>query len=326
MTRISLGLALLATSIAGPSGGEEVRAGLLRTPDERFQDLPGFDFEPRYREIEGYRVHFLDEGPSDGEPVLLLHGEPTWSYLYRRMVPVLADAGLRVIVPDLVGFGRSDKPTSMDVHTYAFHVGVITELVSALDLEGVTLFGQDWGGLIGLRVVAESPERFARVVVSNTGLPVGRQGGAPSEAFMAWKRMNQQMIDRGDMAVGALVARSVGDPAIEAAYDAPFPEPAYKAGPLVLPQRVPVTADDPANEANLAAWKVLEAWQKPFLTLFGDSDPITGGGDRVFQRRVPGAKGQPHREIEGAGHFLQETHGEELARIIAEWIAATPVE
>ncbi len=310
--------------------GEEVAPGILRTPDARFENLPEYPFAPHYREIRGYRVHFLDEGPADGEVVLLLHGEPTWSYLYRRMIPGLTAAGYRCIVPDLIGFGRSDKPVGMDTHTYAFHVGTMTELVAALDLRDVTFFGQDWGSLIGLRVVAENEERFVRVVLANGGLPVGSAASVDDfpedSAFIRWKKMNQAMIDRGDMPVGQMVAGNVGDPSIAAAYDAPFPDPSYKAGPLILPQRVPVLADDPANEANRAAWEVFRKWQKPFLTAFSDGDPITRGGEAIFQRSVPGAKGQPHQTIEGAGHFLQEQAGEQLATIIAEFIAATPVE
>jgi haloalkane dehalogenase len=182
----------------------------------------------------------------------------------------------------------------------------------------VTLFGQDWGGLIGLRVLAENPDRFARVVVSNTGLPTGE--GPISPAFMQWKAMNQAMIDRGDMPVGSLLAQSTGDPNLAAPYDAPFPDGRYKAGPLVLPQRVPISTDDPAHEAQIAAWDVLRKWDKPFLTAFGDSDPITRGGDAVFQREVPGAKGQPHTTVEGGAHFIQESNGEELARIIVAFI------
>lgn len=301
---------------------EEIRPGVLRTPDDRFVGLAAFDFAPHYQEIGGYRVHYLDEGPRDGQTILLLHGEPTWSYLYRKMIPALTAAGYRCIVPDLVGFGRSDKPTEMAVHTYAFHVDVMTQLVVALDLRDTTFFGQDWGGLIGLRVVAENQERFARVVISNTGLPIGDV--VLSEAFMNWKRMNQAMIDRGDIPTGMLLAQSTGDPSVREAYDAPFPDPSYKAGPLIMPQRVPVTSDDPARQANIAAWQVFSEWQKPFLTAFGDSDPVTGGGDLIFQQRVPGAAGQPHTTVVGAGHFIQETHGEELARILADFIVATP--
>ena len=310
--RLTLLICLLALSL----GGDEIRPGVFRTPDERFENLPGFDFKPRYTDILGYRVHYLDEGPRDARPVLLLHGEPTWSYLYRKMIPVLSAAGLRVIAPDLIGFGRSDKPADKAIHTYAFHVEAMTKLVTTLDLREATFFGQDWGGLIGLRVVAENPERFAAVVISNTGLPVG--SGTVSPAFDNWKRANEAMNARGDMPIGAIVAQSVGDPALVRAYDAPFPDPRYKAGPLILPQRVPVTLDDPARAANLAAWEIFRKWQKPFVTAFGDGDPITRGADRPFQEQVPGAKGQSHRTIAGAGHFIQETHGQELARIIID--------
>ena len=315
---VLVSVSLLASAI----GAEEIRPGVFRTPDDRFENLPDFPFEPHYKTIDGLRVHYLDEGPRGGEVVLLLHGEPTWSYLYRKMIPVLTEAGQRVIVPDLIGFGRSDKPASMDSHTYAFHVDAMKQLVAELDLRGVTFFGQDWGGLIGLRVVAESADRFARVVISNTALPVGDD--QLSEAFMNWKRVNQGMIDRGDIPTGMALAQSTGDPSVRVAYDAPFPDPRYKAGPLIMPQRVPVSPDDPARAANLAAWEVFRKWEKPFLTAFGDSDPVTGGQDAKFVREVPGAKGQKHVTIEGAGHFIQESHGAELAEIIVEFMAANP--
>ncbi len=314
--------AAIVLSLPMSANAEEIRPGVYRTPDERFENLPDYPFEPHYAEIDGFRVHYLDEGPADGEPILLLHGEPTWSYLYRFMVPVLTEAGHRCIVPDLIGFGKSDKPASMDTHTYKFHVHAMTMLVETLELEGVTFVGQDWGGLIGLRVVAENPDRFARVVVANTGLPVGT-GQALSPGFAAWRAMNQRMIDAGDMNVGELVAGAAGLPEIAAAYDAPFPAPEYKAGALIMPQRVPFEADDPANEANLAAWEVFSKWEKPFLTCFSDGDPITRGGDKIFQERVLGAKGQPHTTIEGGGHFLQETHGVEWAEAINDFISNT---
>ena len=318
-----------AALVPGTAAAQEIRPGVYRTPDARFENLPGYDFAPHYEDIQGYRVHYLDEGPADGQPILLLHGEPTWSYLYRKMIPVLTAAGYRTIVPDLIGFGRSDKPASMDVHTYEFHVEAITDLVEALNLRDATFFGQDWGGLIGLRVVAENEERFARVVISNTGLRIGTLSGPDAlpedNAFMQWKRMNQGMIDRGDIPTGAMVSGNVGDPSIAAAYDAPFPDPSYKAGPLIMPQRVPVFADDPANDANRRAWEVFSRWEKPFLTAFSDGDPITRGGEVVFQQRVPGANGQPHTTIEGAGHFVQEQAGEELARVIVEFIANNPL-
>ena len=306
---------------------------VLRTPDERFENLPDYPYKPNYLEVpdgEGgvLRLHYLDEGPADGELILLIHGEPTWSYLYRKMIPVLTAAGHRCLVPDLIGFGRSDKPVSMEVHTYKFHVDVITEWVKVLNLSRTTFFGQDWGSLIGLRVVAENEERFARVVVSNGGLPIGAADGPEAlpqdRAFIQWKRMSQSLIDQGDIPVGTLVSRSVGDPSIAVAYDAPFPDPSFKAGPLIMPQRVPVFADDPANEANRKAWEVFERWEKPFLTAFSDGDPVTRGGDRMFLARIPGTTGQPHTTIKGAGHFLQEDKGEELAHVIVDFIRQTP--
>jgi len=321
-TKIVLVLALAL--VAASSGiAEEIRPGVYRTPDDRFENLPDFDFEPHYKDIAGYRVHYLDEGPADGEPILLIHGEPTWSFLYRKMIPVLTAAGYRCIVPDLIGFGRSDKPASMDTHTYKFHVDAMATLVKELGLKDVTFFGQDWGGLIGLRVVAENESLFARVVIANTGLPTGIEGIGDSAAFMQWKKMNQGMIDRGDIPTGAMVSGQVKDPSLKAAYDAPFPDPKYKAGALIMPQRVPVDPDDPARKAQEAAWDVFRNWKKPFLTAFSDGDPISRGGDAKFQAEIPGAKGQAHATIKGAGHFLQETHGEELAQVIVDFVQRT---
>ena len=319
--------AVLATSpaggeAAGVSAGEEIRPGVFRTPDERFADLPGFAFKPHYQDVLGYRMHYLDEGPRDAQPILLLHGEPTWCYLYRKMIPVLTAAGYRCLAPDLVGFGRSDKPADRAVHTYKFHVDTIAAFLQALDLKNCTFFGQDWGGLIGLRVVTENPDRFARVVISNTGLPTGEE--KITQAFLLWKGMSQQMLERGDMPVGTLVAGSAKSPPLKEAYDAPFPDKRFKAGPLMMPQLVPTSPTDPATAANKLAWEVLGKWQKPFLTAFGDSDPITGGGDKRFLEVVPGAKGQDHTTIQGAGHFIQETHGEELAKVIADFAAKNP--
>lgn len=324
MNRILIVVALIM-SLPASTRADEIRPGVFRTSDDRFKDLPGFNFEPHYAEIAGYRVHYIDEGPRKGEVILLLHGEPTWSFLYRKMIPVLTKAGHRCIVPDLIGFGRSDKPASMDVHNYKFHVDAIADLVKKLEIRDVTFFGQDWGGLIGLRVVAEHESRFARVVISNTGLPTGDLKPSEMAAFMQWKAMNKAMIDRGDMPVGALVSGQLANPSLAAAYDAPFPDARYKAGPLILPQRVPVTPDDPARDANLAAWKVFQHWKKPFLTAFSDGDAITRGGDIRFQTEVPGAQGQPHRIIAGAGHFLQEQKGEEIAGVINDFIAMNPV-
>lgn len=318
-------LAIVLTLIVSNSYADEVRPGVLRTPDSRFENLPEFNFEPHYAEIQGYRVHYIDEGPADGEVVLMLHGEPTWSYLYRKMIPVFVAAGYRAIAPDLIGFGRSDKPTSMDVHSYQFHVDTQTALIEALDLQDITFVGQDWGGLIGLRVVAENTARFARVAIANTGLPSPQDGVVLGEAFLNWKQRNQQMIDAGDIPVGMMVAGSVQNPAVRAAYDAPFPDPSYKAGALIMPQRVPVNTDDPGAAEAAAAWRVFEQWQKPFLTSFSDGDPITRGSETLFQTRVPGAQGQPHTIIEDAGHFLQEQKGEEWAEIIVEYMQANPI-
>ena len=317
---------LISLMLTGISIADEVRPGVLRTPDSRFENLPGFDFEPHYLDIRGYRVHYLDEGPADGEVILMLHGEPSWSYLYRKMIPVLTAAGYRTIVPDLIGFGRSDKPISMEVHTYLFHVDAMAALVEELELQDATFFGQDWGGAIGLRVVAENEARFARVVIGNTGLPAPTNSEIPAgSAFMQWKAMNQAMIDRGDIPTGTIVAGQVKDPSIKDAYDAPFPDPSYKAGPLIMPQRIPVSIEYPGTVANAAAWEVFRQWEKPFLTAFSDGDPVTAGGYAIFQQSIPGAQGQPHVTIEGAGHFLQEEKGVELAEVIVKFMQDNPL-
>ncbi len=309
---------------------------LLRTPDERFTDLPDWPFEPRYADVaarpdgtgidgedpaEGQqlRMAFVDEGPPDGDVVLLLHGEPSWSYLYRFMIPPLVDAGHRVIAPDLVGFGRSDKPVDRADHSYAAHVEWLRELLlDRLGLSGITLFCQDWGGLIGLRILAEHPSSFARVVVANTGLPTGHQ--RVPEAFEAWQTFSQtvETFPVGTILQGATV-RELDDAEV-AAYDAPFPDETFKAGPRVMPALVPTTPEDPATPDNIAAWTVLETLQLPLLTTFSDTDPITKGGHRVFQERVPGAGGRDHRIVHG-GHFLQEDAGTELAELIRAFMA-----
>lgn len=298
----------------------------VRTPDDRFEHLPGYDFEPHYVEVpdgEGgtLRVHHLDEGLRDGSVVLLMHGEPSWSYLYRTMIPILAEVGHRVIVPDLVGFGRSDKPTQKSDYTYARHVEWMrAALFDRLGLEGVTLFCQDWGGLIGLRLVAEHADRFDRVCVANTGMPVGT--GA-TDAFRRWRDFSQttEVFDSGAMVSLSTVTDTPDD--VVAAYNAPFPDDTYLAGARIFPALVPAEPDDPAVPDNEAAWERLEQFDKPFLVAFSDSDPITAGGDRVFHRKVPGAQGQPHTTIEGAGHFLQEDKGPEIARMLVDWIATT---
>ena len=299
----------------------------VRTPDERFDGLPDFPFAPHYVDIEDLdggtlRVHHLDEGPSDATPVLLLHGEPSWSFLYRHMIPTLVDAGHRVIAPDLVGFGRSDKPTEQSDYTYARHVEWMRQLLfDHLDLRGVTYFGQDWGGLVGLRLVALDPDRYARVAIGNTGLPTGNE--RPSDAFLAWQKFSHET---EHFPVGAIInggcATDLAD-GVVAGYDAPFPDDSFKAGARIFPSLVPTSPDDPASADNQAAWSVLERFEKPFLLAFSDQDPVTGGGDRPFRERIPGAVDQPHVTIEGGGHFLQEDRGPELARLLVDFIERT---
>lgn len=299
---------------------------LLRTPDERFDGLAGWTFAPVHtdvRDADGttLRVHHVDEGPPGGPAVLCMHGEPSWAYLYRHMIPVFVERGLRVIAPDLIGFGRSDKPTQTGDYTYERHVQWMSQWLEANDLRDLTLVCQDWGGLIGLRLVTAFPERFARVVVANTGLPTGDR--KPTDAFLAWQRFSAET---EDFPVGALVNGGCTTelaPDVVAAYDAPFPDDRYKAGARIFPSLVPTAPDDPSSAANRAAWEVLERWEKPFLCAFSDQDPITRGGDRPFRERVPGASGQPHTTIEGGGHFLQEDRGPVLAGVVADWLAST---
>jgi haloalkane dehalogenase len=296
---------------------------ILRTADERFTGLPGFAFGPHYAEVGGgLRVHYLDEGPAGAAPVLLLHGEPSWCYLYRTMIPVLAAGGHRCIAPDLIGFGRSDKPAEPGDYSYQRHVDWMAELVfDRLGLDGITLVGQDWGGLIGLRLVAAEPDRFARVVAANTALPTG--DFPLGEAFLRWQRFAREspVFDIGRIVSGGTVSELPAD--VIAAYDAPFPDDSYKAGARVFPSLVPTSRDDPAHDANTAAWQALRGYERPFLCTFSDSDPITRGGEAMFIGHVPGTAGQPHTTIEGAGHFLQEDKGEQLAQLITEFIAAT---
>lgn len=298
----------------------------LRTPDERFADLPGYPFAPHYVEVQdggggSLRMHYVDEGPRDGSVVLLLHGEPSWSYLYRKMIPGIVAAGHRAVAPDLVGFGRSDKPTEQSDYSFQRHMDWLTAWLKAVDLRGITLFAQDWGAVLGLRLVAENEERFARVVIGNGGLPTGDQPA--NDAFMRWQKFSQTspVFQIGRIIQGG-TATTLPDEVV-AAYDAPFPDDSYKAGARIFPSLVPTTPDNPAAPANRKAWEVLQRWEKPFLTTFSDSDPVTKGGEHVMQRRIPGAAGQPHVTIEGGGHFLQEDKGEELAQIIVDFMAKT---
>jgi len=295
----------------------------LRTPDSRFANLPDYDFAPQYLMVDDseggeLRVHYLDEGPRDADPVLLLHGEPSWCYLYRKMIPILTAAGYRVIAPDLPGFGRSDKPAARTDYTYQRHVDWMQSVLDQLDLKNITLFCQDWGGLIGLRLVADNPDRFARVAAGNTMLPTGDHD--PGESFRKWQQFSQET---PEFNVGGAIKSGTTTPLSQAvidAYNAPFPDESYKEGARQFPLLVPITPDDPASENNRAAWIELSKWTMPFITLFSDSDPITAGGDRVMQKLIPGTKGQDHTTIANAGHFLQEDQGEKLAELLVKFI------
>ena len=298
----------------------------LRTSDDRFADLPDFPFQPNYVSIPDWegcelRVHYLDEGPAHAEPVLMLHGEPSWCYLYRKMIPVIVEAGYRAVAPDLIGFGRSDKPKRRGDYTYQRHVDSMHSFINALDLRRLTLVCQDWGGLIGLRLAAEQPDRFARIVAANTFLPTGER--PPGEAFMRWQRFSQEtpIFNVGRIVNGGCVTDL--SPEVMAAYDAPFPDETYKEGARQFPLLVPTSPEDPAAGANKRAWEALRKWTKPFLTAFSDSDPVTRGAERLLEAQIPGAAGQAHTTIMGAGHFLQEDKGEDLARIVVDFIGGS---
>jgi haloalkane dehalogenase len=311
--------------------GEEI----LRTPEERFDNLPDYGFQPNYVDIKGLRIHYVDEGPKEAPPILLMHGEPSWSYLYRKMIPPLVESGHRTIAPDLMGFGKSDKPSRTKDYSYQRHVDIMVELVKRLDLQNITLFGQDWGGLIGFRILGDQPERFARVVAANTGFPsakgiraiigypffklqIRRLGTVTQEQlqenpnFIRWVAFSQTVpeLPIGDLIQSSTITNLA--PEVVKAYDAPFPDESYKAGARIFPYLVPSQLSE-----NKKVWdNVLKKWKKPFLTAFSDLDPITRGGERYFQRMIPGAQNREHVTIEGAGHFLQEDKGEELAEII----------
>jgi haloalkane dehalogenase len=303
---------------------------ILRTPDDRFRDLPDFPWEPQYVEVPAggeasdgsLRIAYVEAGPDDGPLVVCLHGEPTWSFLYRKVMRVLADAGCRALAMDLVGFGRSDKPAAVDDYTYARHVEwTRAALFDGLDLHDVSLLGQDWGGLIGLRLVAENPDRFARVVAANTGLPDGTQ-----QMSDVWVMFRDAVAKAERLDIGRFVAGGCATPPgddIVAAYDAPFPDESYKAGARVFPQLVPTVPDDPGGVANRKAWEVLASLDLPFLVAFSDGDPITGAMAPVLARAMRGAQGREHPTIRGAGHFLQEDAGEELGRVVAQFVQST---
>lgn len=295
---------------------------VLRTPETRFAGLPDFPYGPHYTEVGGLRIAHIDEGQRDAPTVLLMHGEPAWSFLYRKMVPVLVDAGYRAVAPDLVGFGRSDKPASYSDYSYRNEVAWMTAWMRANDLRAMTLFCQDWGSLIGLRMVAEDPDRFDRIVLANGGLPTGT--GTIPFAFRIWRAFARYS---PWFPIGRIVrmgcAMGISADAVDA-YDAPFPSRRFRVAARMLPSFVPTRPDDPERASNERAWEVFKRWEKPFLTLFSDRDPITRGGHRIWHKLVPGAQGQPHAVTRGAGHFLQEDKGEEVARAIDAFIRATP--
>jgi haloalkane dehalogenase len=297
----------------------------LRTPDERFANLPGYQYQPNYLNIDDgeggeLRLHYLDEGDTDALPIVLLHGEPSWCYLYRKMVPGLVAAGYRVLAPDLIGFGRSDKPTKRSDYTYQNHIDWLSQWFDAVVPDNRVLFCQDWGGLLGLRIVAAQAHRFAGVIAANTLLPTGDE--KPSEAFMKWQNYSQTVPEFpvGGILQGATVSDLSDE--VRAAYDAPFPDESFKSGARRFPLLVPVTADNPASQANRDAWKKLAKFEQPFLTAFSDQDPVTAGIDQTFQKLIPGCRGQEHLTIKDGGHFLQEDKGEELAAVIIQFIHA----
>jgi len=294
----------------------------LRTPADRFDGLPEFDYVPQYATVDELRMAYVAAGPEDGEVVLCLHGEPSWSFLYRKLMPVLADAGLRVVCPDLIGFGRSDKPASQDDHSYARHVAWVRSLIfDILDLRGITVVGQDWGGLIGLRLVAEHPDRFARIVAANTGLPTGEY---PMPEI--WHQFRAAIQNAPRLDIGRFVqsgCQTTLPPEVLAAYDAPFPDDTYMSAPRAMPGLVPISLDDPASVANRAAWTTLGTLPHPALIAFSDGDPITGPMAPVLRRHLPGALDREHPILSGARHFLQEDAGEQLAEHIVRFVRET---
>ena len=296
---------------------------LLRTPDERFETLPDFPFEPHYVEVDEIRIHYVDEGPKDGsEVILLMHGEPSWSFLYRYMIPPLVKAGFRCVVPDLVGFGRSDKPTEQGDHTYAKHVEWMMKWMELLDLQNITLFCQDWGSLIGLRMAIENQNRFKRIVLSNGGLPSGEQ--EIPDAFLRWREFSRTIKPLPIKMILQMATTTKLSREILKAYDAPFPDESFKAGAQILPSLVPISPDDPEHDANKRAQEQFTHWEKPFLTAFSDGDPITGGGDEMWKENCPGAQGQNHTIIKNGGHMVQEDKGPEVAEVIIKFIKNNP--
>ncbi len=293
---------------------------ILQTPEEQFQNLPDYEFKENYVEIDEMRMHYVDYGESE-QVVLLLHGEPSWSFLYRRMIKRITRAGIRVIAPDLIGFGKSDKPTDETVYTYQNHYNWLKSFIEQLGLSEINLFCQDWGGLLGLRMVAFEPQLFARVVASNTFLPIGQP--APSEAFLKWREFSKTSKEFDIGRVIQMGSASELSEEIIAAYNAPFPDESYKVGARVFPSIVPIDFDDPEAATNREAWKELGSFDKPFLTAFGDSDPITRGGEKVIQKLIPGCKGMYHPIVAGGGHFIQEDKPDLMTSLIVNLIKNT---
>jgi haloalkane dehalogenase len=301
---------------------------ILRTPDHRFDELPDFPWAPRYLQLVDsrlgpLRMHYLDEGQGAGPVVLLLHGEPSWCFLYRHMIRDLTGRGLRCVAPDLIGFGRSDKPAQRNDYSYAGHVAQIAELIRTLDLHNIILVCQDWGGPIGLSVLAQMPERFQAVVAANTLLPNCEPAPAGAEPWPGaiveqWVAATQEANDLNISGVIGAVSVAQLSEGVLAAYDAPFPTAAYKSAALEFPSLIPIREDMPGVAENRRTWRLLERWQKPFITAFSDSDPATAAWAEIFRRRIPGAQGRSHPTIHEAGHFLQEEQGPALAAVVAE--------
>jgi haloalkane dehalogenase len=294
---------------------------VLRTPEDRFNNIPDFPYAPNYIELEDsdlgtLRLAYIDEGPKDAAAVLCMHGEPSWSFLYRKMIPIFLEAGYRVIAPDLIGFGRSDKPANRTDYTYQKHVNWMGGWLRELNLNDITLIAQDWGGLIGLRLVAEMPERFARVSISNTGLPTGDE--PMSEDFLAWKNFSQTCEEFDAGFIVNIFDHGSLTPEEKKAYRAPFPTELYAAGAREFPMLVPVSPDNAASQTNRDAWKVLLEWKKPFLLCFSDADPILGPLKVTFEK-IPGTEGQPHTTLHGM-HFIQEQDGERWATAVVDWM------
>ncbi len=291
----------------------------IRTPDTYFERLAHYPFTPNYVNLhDGLRMHYVDEGPREADPILMLHGEPSWSYLYRHMILVCVAAGHRVIAPDLIGFGKSDKPIHVEDYSYQRHMDWLQEFIDAMELNNITLVCQDWGSLLGLRLAAENEARFKAIVVGNGALPTGDE--KIPVAFKIWKafaRYSPWFPISRIVEFGSFKSFSKDE---RRAYDAPFPSRKYKAGTRAFPALVPVTPDNPASQANREAWEVLKSWDKPFLTMFSNGDPIMRGGDKLFQKLIPGAKGLPHQTLKG-GHFLQEDSGPEFAQAVNDLLA-----